>query len=101
MDAALARAGIVILLVSPNYLASNPIATGELPQVLQAERKEGLRIIPVAVSAIWVRDSPLAEFQFANDVNKPLDTLPLSRLNGELVRIAQQVRRLAQGPESG
>src|SRR5262249_41038191 len=41
------RARAAILIVTPNFLASESIQSGELPQLLELQKKNGLRLIPV------------------------------------------------------
>jgi hypothetical protein len=70
---ALAAAKIAILLISPDFLASDFIATDELPPLLKAAEEEGATIIPVIVSHCRFDRTPsLSRFQAVNDPAKPL-----------------------------
>lgn len=79
IQAAMDRASVAILLVSPNFLASEFITTDEFPKILQAARSEGLRIICVLLSSAPYDVTPLGsiiqEIQWAHPVNEPLDLL--------------------------
>lgn len=50
IEKAIAKANVAILLVSTNYLASDFVATDEIPPLLQKAEKEGTRILPLIVS---------------------------------------------------
>lgn len=95
---ALAKAKVAILLVSPDFLASDFIHTDELPPLLEAAQQEGLTILPVIVSACAFRYSPLSDFQAMNDPSKPLDLLSAAEVNRVLVGLFERVRELFAAP---
>ena len=96
MSHALASAKVAVLLVSQNFLNSEFIAEHELPSILDAARRDGLRVLWVAVGHCLYRETEIADYQAANDPARPLDSLPAAELNGALVRVCEQIAKAAK-----
>jgi hypothetical protein len=81
-----------VLLVSADFLASDFIASDELPELLQAETQRGLRIIPVIVSPCLFSSTPiLCDYQAANDPKRPLSALSKHEQDEVFLRVAQTI----------
>lgn len=94
--AALAEAKVAVLLVSPNFLASDFIAQEELPPLLNAAKREGVRIIWVCLSYCLYEITEIARYQAAHNPSQPLDSLSESEKNRVLVEICKQIAAAAQ-----
>ncbi len=92
IEVALRRTRVAILLVTPSFLASDFVADEELPRILKAASTEGLIILWIAVRASAFAETPLSEFQAANDPSRPLAALTPAEQDAELVAIGKQVK---------
>jgi TIR domain len=99
IENALRNARVAVLLVTPQFLASDFIDQNELPPLLEAAERKGLRVLWVAVSASLYTESPIARFQAVNNPSKPLDRYlnRPARLNEELLKIAQLIKAATVG----
>lgn len=89
---ALASAKVAVLLISADFLASDFIATDELPHLLAAEEKEGLVVMPVILSPCRFSRTPsLSQFQAVNSPDKPLNSLSKSEQEAVWVRLTEDI----------
>jgi hypothetical protein len=92
---AIDRAAASILLISADFLASDFVASDELPPLLQKAEKAGARVIPIVVQPCRLANHPeLASFQTLNPPNKPLSRLSDAEAEEVFVRAADQVERV-------
>lgn len=77
---ALERARVAVLLVSADFLASDFIATNELPPLLQAAEAHGTLMLPLIIDHCrFEKIEGLSRFQAVNNPSKPLATLDRSQ----------------------
>ncbi len=88
---ALRSADVAVLLVSPDFLASDYIAEVELPELLAAERKRQTVILPVVIRASLYSHSVLKGFQSFNPPTAPLSTLEEGTQDERLVELAETI----------
>lgn len=92
----LKEANLAILLLSPDFLASDFIVNEELPALLSHYQEGDLVVLPILVSACaWQYVSWLAGLQFLNDPSKPLDTLSGVGQDRAYLSIATRIAELA------
>lgn len=92
IDSALSRSKVAVLLVSPDFLASDFIAEKELPPLLDAAAVGGTRIIWLPISASLYRETPISDYQSAHDPQRPLNSLSKSELDHALVDICMKIK---------
>jgi len=95
IDKALQSATVAVLLVSPDFLASDFVADHELPPLLDAARTAGLTILWAYVSECLYEETEIKDYQAAHDIARPLDSLSVAEQNRELVRICQEIKKAA------
>lgn len=93
IDEAIASARVALLLVSPDFLASDFIDAKELPPLLAAADRGEARLMAIIVSASLYDDTPLAKFQSVNPPSEPLDGMRKSEQETVFRTTAQAVAR--------
>jgi formylglycine-generating enzyme required for sulfatase activity len=101
IQTAITDATAAILLISQDFLASDYVASDELPQMLEAASERGLKIFPVIVSTCFLRDSPLLKFQAVNSPSSPLDSLSPSEQNKIFTSLAESIDDLLKLSSAG
>jgi hypothetical protein len=71
----LGKARVAVLLVGPNFLASEFIAKHQLAPLLRAAKERGLYVFPLVVRYCAFAQSDLASFQSFNLPDQPLEAL--------------------------
>lgn len=95
IENALRVAKVAVLLVSPEFLASDFIAENELPPLLNAAQTEGLTIIWIPLTHSCYEGTEIEKYQATHPPNSPLDSLNASEQNRALVDICKQIKEAA------
>jgi hypothetical protein len=91
---ALAGAKVALLLVSKAFLASEFIASSELPVLLEAAEKKGLIICWVLLENCLYDLTVIKDYQSAWDTAKPLSSLSPAKRSEALDQIARKIMDL-------
>lgn len=96
---AMRTAKVAVLLISADFLASDFIATDELPPLLSAAEQEGAVIMPLILSpSRFTEDARLSKFQTANDPRKPLSGMDRTARESVLVKLSEAIEDALRGP---
>ncbi len=88
---AVETAKVAVLLVSDNFLDSDFIIREELPLLVKAVEKNGLKIAWFTLSKCDYTCSDIADYQAAHDPCKPLDSLCEPEQKTVLVKISKKI----------
>jgi hypothetical protein len=97
IDAALAQADVVLLLVSPSFLASTFIMDEEVPRAFERRTRDGVRVISVLLRAChWQAHPVIGRYQML-----PQEAVPVAKFSGNkrdevLAKVAAEIARLAK-----
>ena len=89
---ALRTARVAVLLVSPDFLASDFIRRNELPPLLAAARGKGLKIIWLPVVDSSYEETPIAQLQAALSPATPLDGMPPPQQHQAMVKVCKVIK---------
>ncbi len=73
---AMDRAGIILLLISSDFLASEYISSIELPFALKRQDSGLARVIPILLRPVEVRDAPFSKLQMLPSAARPVTSWP-------------------------
>ena len=97
IDSALERASVAVLLISPQFLASDFIVDNELPPILTKAYDKGLRVLPIILKPCrFTRDPNLSQFQAVNDPKNPLARMELWERDEIYDRISNEIENLSK-----
>ena len=92
IEDALKSAKAAVLLVSPDFLASEFIAENEIPQLLAAASRKDLTILWIYLSPCLYEETQIKDYQAAHDIKRPLASLRGTTRDTVLVKICQKIK---------
>lgn len=93
IKAALGRTKVGVLLVTPNFLASDFIHENELGPLLKKAEEGKVSIIWVPVGSCAYKETPLKDYQAAGDPDKPLATMKKADRDKAWVSICEEIKK--------
>lgn len=99
--ASLEKIEAAILLVSPNYLASDFITEKELPLLLSAADEKGFKILWVPVERCLYEVTDITRCQAVFSPDRPLASLEPDELNEALVAICRAIAAAIEDNQQG
>ncbi|WP_284618573.1 toll/interleukin-1 receptor domain-containing protein [Aquabacterium humicola] len=98
IDAALRRARVAIVVLTPDFLASSFIRESELPALLSAAEAGGAQVLCVYGGDVHLSGDAarLEQYQFVNDMTKPLQGMAPAEREAVFKQLAASVDRIVQ-----
>lgn len=88
----IAKASVIVLLISADYLTSNFIMSDQVPRLLERREKEGLRIIPVIIRPCsWQRIEWLSQLQALPREGRSISGGDVSKIDADMAAIAEEI----------
>ncbi len=89
---AISSTKVAVLLISADFLASDFIATDELPPLLRAAEEDGAVILPLILSPCkFLQTKILSQFQTVNNPTQPLIGLPRVKQETVWLQLAEAI----------
>jgi hypothetical protein len=100
IEAAIERAAVAVLIVSPDFLTSRFIREKELTRILERRSQQQLRVIPlIARPCAWQAVQALQGIQARPRNARPLSAGDDHRIDADLADLALEIRQLvSEGP---
>jgi formylglycine-generating enzyme required for sulfatase activity len=95
IEQALERAQVALLLVSPDFLASDFIRRKELPALFEAAEKDGLTILWLPIRPCsWKRHRQIEQYQSVGSLDPTLAEMDEAKRDREMVKITDRIHEL-------
>jgi hypothetical protein len=95
IEQALERAQVALLLVSPDFLASEFIRRKELPALFEAAEKDGLTILWLPIRPCsWKRHRQIEQYQSVGSLDPTLAEMDEVKRDREMVKITDRIHEL-------
>jgi internalin A len=98
IEAALANSKVAVLLVSPDFLASDFIHAHELSPLLKAAEQGGVKILWIPVRESAYKQTPLEKYQAVLEPGKPLAGMTKAKRDQAWVSICEAIERVVPHP---
>jgi hypothetical protein len=85
------KSQVSIVLISPEYLASEFVKNFELPLILKKAEKNEIKLLLVNVSPFSKLDDSLDKYQFVNLITEPLSTLQKTKQEGVFMELLKEI----------
>ena len=99
IKSALTNTKVAVLLVTPDFLASDFIHEHELGPLLKQAERDGVKILWVPVHDRAYMETALKSYQAAIDPNKPLATWPRAKRIQLWVKICKEIKKAVNPAE--
>lgn len=96
INRSLASACVAVLLITPDFLASEFIMEVEVPRLLAAAEAGELQLLWAAVKPSAVAETELRHYQALNNPAEPLTTLPPAEQDLRLVQLCKAIKERAR-----
>ena len=96
IQSALSVTRVALLLVSPNFLASDFVVREELPFFLKAAAENDVKIAWVLLGQCLYEETPIVEYQATFDPKNPLDGMTDSARRSAWAAVCREVKALVE-----